>query len=137
MKRTHKYPSLTKVVVALPVICFAAIAPAMARYKIISHTMDGGGGTSRGKQFVISGTIGQPDADWARGKRFEMLGGFWPGGPRCIVQFDDFARFAQLWLDTGPGLAADLDDDQDVDFADVQTFADFWLSYCPYAWPLK
>ena len=30
--------------------------------------------------------------------------GFWPGGPLCIVAFDDFARFAQLWRDSGIGL---------------------------------
>lgn len=66
---------------------------------------------------------------------YELLGGFWPGGPLCFVQFDDFARFADYWLTAD--LIADLDDDKDLDFADLQSLADYWLSSCPYAWPLK
>ena len=33
---------------------------------------------------------------------YELLGGFWPGGPLCVVDFHSFARFAaEYWIETG------------------------------------
>ena len=106
-----------------------------ADYEISWYTIDGGGGTSSGGAYSFTGTIGQPDADWSEGGGYELLGGCWPGGPLCFVEFDDFARFAQMWLNMD--LAGDLDNDQDVDFGDLSEFADWWLCYCPVPWPLK
>lgn len=40
-------------------------------------TVDGGGGTSTGGEYVVSGTIGQPDARFSRGGGWEVRGGFW------------------------------------------------------------
>jgi len=108
---------------------------AAGQYEIPWYTIDGGGGTSRGGSYVLTGTIGQPDADWSSAGSYEVLGGFWPGGPLCFVQFDDFARFADYWLTSD--LTADLDNDKDVDFADLEWLADYWLFSCPYKWPLK
>ena len=54
-----------------------------------------------------------------------------------MVSFDDFARFAQLWRDSGLGLPADLDGSGEVDFDDLKDFADLWLKCCPIGWPLK
>lgn len=105
------------------------------QYEISWYTIDGGGGTSSGGSYVLTGTIGQADADWGRGGDYEVLGGFWPGGPLCFVQFDDFARFAALWLTADP--SGDLDGDSDIDFGDLGSLADYWLSYCPYKWPLR
>jgi hypothetical protein len=42
------------------------------------------------------------------GGNYEVLGGFWPGGPLCFVEFGDFARFAEYWLESGTGLAGML-----------------------------
>ena len=43
-------------------------------------TIDGGGGTSSGDGFDMSGTIGQPDANLVMtGPGFEFSGGFWAG----------------------------------------------------------
>ena len=112
-----------------------AEASTNGQYEISWYTIDGGGGTSRGGPYVLSGTIGQPDADWSRADSYELLGGFWPGGPLCFVAFDDFARFADYWLIAD--LTADLDDDNDVDFADLQWLADYWLFSCPYQWTLR
>jgi hypothetical protein len=106
-------------------------------YRIDWYTIDGGGGTSRSGQYVLTGTIGQPDADWSKGGKYELLGGFWPGGPLCVVEFDDFTRLAEQWLSTASGLAGDLDGDNDVDFDDLSWLADFWLCSCPVPWPLK
>ena len=116
-------------------VIFVMPSRANGPYEISWYTIDGGGGTSAGGQYILTGTIGQPDADWSRADDYELLGGFWPGGPLCFVQFDDFARFADYWLTSD--LTADLDDDKDVDFADLQWLADYWLCSCPYKWPLN
>jgi hypothetical protein len=104
-------------------------------YILTWSTIDGGGGTSRGGQYVLTGTMGQPDAAYSASATYELLGGFWPGGPLCFVAFDDFAVFAELWL-IGD-LSGDLDNDEDIDFGDLQRLTDYWLSYCPYGWTLK
>lgn len=104
-------------------------------YAVVWYTIDGGGGTSTGGEYSLSGTIGQADADWGRGGAYEVLGGYWPGGPLCIVEFDDFARFAEYWWLSDAD--ADLNDDPEINFKDLGWFTDYWLSYCPYAWPLR
>jgi hypothetical protein len=112
-------------------------AGAEGAYNISQYTIDGGGGTSAGGQYELTGTIGQPDAAYSESGRYEVLGGFWPGGPLCFVDFKDFARFAELWLETGTGLAADLYEDNIVDLLDLKLFVDEWLCTCPYNWPLR
>lgn len=104
-------------------------------YAIEWHTIDGGGGRSAGGPYVLTGTIAQPDADWAEGGGYEVLGGFWPGGPLCFVEFGDFALFADMWLKSDP--EADLNSDENIDFEDLQYLTGVWLLECPYAWPLK
>ena len=43
-------------------------------------TVDGGGGTSQGGGYTVSGTIGQPDTSpLMRGGDYEVVGGFWGG----------------------------------------------------------
>jgi hypothetical protein len=46
----------------------------MARF-----TVDGGGGSSQGGSFALTGTIGQFDAAVSQGGNFELVGGFWGG----------------------------------------------------------
>jgi len=106
-------------------------------YVLEWSTIDGGGGTSSGGQYNLTGTIGQPDAGYSKGGNYELLGGFWPGGPLCFVEFDDFARFAEYWLQSGSNLPADLDGSGFVDWADLQRFVYNWLYYCPYNWQLR
>jgi hypothetical protein len=57
---------------------FCLIAAAQP-YAIDWSTLDGGGGTSTGGVYSVSGTIGQPDAATMNGGQFTMQGGFWPG----------------------------------------------------------
>ena len=106
-------------------------------YQIVWSTIDGGGGTSSGGQYVVTGTIGQPDAAYSASGQYEVLGGFWPGGPLCIVDFGDFARFAAFWLQSGMGLPADLYEDHTVNNLDLAEFVSLWLCYCPYGWQLR
>ena len=62
-------------------------------YSIDWFTIDGGGGTSTGGVYAVSGTIGQPDAGRMSGGNFSIDGGFWgiiaavqtPGSPLLRV----------------------------------------------------
>jgi hypothetical protein len=78
----------------LLVACTGAAAAAMQsgepspygtpRYRVISHTVDAGGGESGNDGWRVAGTIGQPDADPllpARGGRFRLDAGFWTFAP--------------------------------------------------------
>jgi hypothetical protein len=58
------------------------IAAAQAQpYSVDWYTIDGGGGTSSGGSYTLSGTIGQPDASLVplTGGNYTLQGGFWPG----------------------------------------------------------
>ena len=121
----------------LAIFIMAVSLPAFADYEIRWSTIDGGGGTSSGGQYLVRGTIGQHDAAYSQGRQYELLGGFWPGEPMCFINFEHFARFAEYWLETGPGLAADLYEDNIVDGLDLKEFVDQWLYWCPYDWQLK
>jgi hypothetical protein len=46
-------------------------------YSIDWSTMDGGGGTSTGGVYSVTGTVGQPDAGVASGGVFTLHGGYW------------------------------------------------------------
>jgi hypothetical protein len=141
MKRTNnKLISVRVEKINLLTICILLLSlPAFADYDIPWHTIDGGGGISTGGQYIVTGTIAQPDAAYSASEQYELLGGFWPGEPLCVVDFYHFARFAELWLVTGPDLTADLygDEYNIVDYFDLEKFIDHWLCYCPYDWPLK
>ena len=115
------------------------VSTSLGQYELSWYTIDGGGGRSTGGPYALTGTIGQPDAAYSAAGNYELLGGFWPGGPLCFVDFEHFARFAEQWWLTGIGLPADLYDDgyNKVDGLDLQVFVDYWLCYCPTDWPLK
>ena len=115
------------------------ISMAFGDYELSWYTIDGGGGRSTGGPYTLTGTIGQSDAAYSRGGNFELLGGFWPGGPLCFVEFEDFAKFAEQWWLKGTGLPADLYEDLDnqINWLDLKVFVEQWLCYCPTGWPLK
>ena len=127
----------TQKIMLISVFALLFTSPAFADYRIVWSTIDGGGGQSSGGQYVLTGTIGQPDASYSQGENYELLGGFWPGGPLCFVYFPDFSVFADYWLESGSGLPADLDGSGTVDLQDLQLFVFDWLCSCPYNWPLR
>ena len=67
----------------LPVVCFIILHSsfclrAWGQYSIDWSTIDGGGGaTSTGGVYSVSGTIGQPDAGKMSGGNYTVDGGFW------------------------------------------------------------
>ena len=62
-------------------------------YSIDWQTIDGGGGTSTGGVYSVTGTIGQPDAGAMSGGNYTLQGGFWgvisavqtPGAPLLTI----------------------------------------------------
>lgn len=137
MKLINLNAFVQKGVIASLAVFLLVTVPALGQYDLSWSTIDGGGGTSSGGPYVVMGTSGQADAAWSAGGDYELLGGFWPGEPLCAVDFYHFVRFAELWLETGPGLAADLYEDNIVDSYDLKLFVDEWLYYCSLDWPLK
>jgi len=60
------------------VILLLGFSVAVAQYSIDWFTIDGGGGTSTGGVYSISGTIGQPDAGGPMTNgQYSVTGGFW------------------------------------------------------------
>jgi len=75
------------------------------QFEIPWRTIDGGGATSAGGAFVLSGTVGQPDAGAAMsGGSFALTGGFW------VVALPQ------------PALPGDLNCDAAVNAADIPAF---------------
>src|SRR5688572_22677455 len=78
----------------LVALLLSAVCVQAQNFAIDWFTIDGGGGTSTGGAFAVSGTIGQPDASAQplTGGNFSLMGGFWslsavqtPGAPRLTV----------------------------------------------------
>jgi hypothetical protein len=79
---------------ALVLVLGGIMTTALAQYSIPWHTIDGGGGTSTGGVYRLTGTIGQPDAGGPlTNGQFSLTGGFWalptavqtPGAPILTI----------------------------------------------------
>ena len=76
------------VFLALLCLCIPSPLPALSvsGYDLGWFTMDGGGGTSSGNGYILSTTIGQPDAGLLTGGSYSLASGFWRGtvaAPAC------------------------------------------------------
>lgn len=67
------------IILTFIILTILTLAPASAQsYAIDWHTIDGGGGTSTGGVYSVSGTIGQPDAGGPMTNgQYSVTGGFW------------------------------------------------------------
>jgi len=81
-------------------------------YSIDWFTIDGGGGTSTGGVYSVSGTIGQPDAGpTMSGGNYSVDGGFWsiiaavqtPGAPTLTVTLTTTNTVAVFWPSPSSG----------------------------------
>ena len=83
-----------KKIISILFLIAAAVAASAQSYSIDWFTIDGGGGTSTGGVYSVSGTIGQPDAGTLHGGNYSLAGGFWggiaaiqtPGAPLLSVE---------------------------------------------------
>src|SRR6266699_156285 len=74
-------------------------------YSLDWFTIDGGGGTSTGGLYSVSGTIGQPDAGKMSGGSYTIDGGFWgilaavqtPGAPLLSIARTTTNTVAVYW----------------------------------------
>ena len=63
--------------IILSLLAGSAACLASDPYRIDWFKIAGGGGTSAGGAYSVSGTIGQPDAGTMSGGAFTLTGGFW------------------------------------------------------------
>lgn len=93
--------------IALMALAFTAFAArAQTNCSIDWFTIDGGGGTSTGGVYAISGTIGQPDAGAMSGGNYTLEGGFWgviaavqmPGSPLLTITVTGPNTIVISWL---------------------------------------
>ena len=82
------------------ILLFSLLLPALGfgqQYSVDWYKIAGGGGTSTGATYQVSGTIGQPDASGAMsGGNYSVTGGFWslinivqtPGAPLLTITYD-------------------------------------------------
>ena len=119
-----------------------AAAASAQPFEIPSYTIDGGGGTSAGGVYSLSGTIGQPDADGPMtGGGFELTGGFWAGVGQMSCNIADLAEpfglldLADITAFVSGFLAhdsiADMDGNGLFDLADITAFVSSFLAGCP------
>src|SRR4026207_502216 len=90
---------------SLAILPPGAIAQSGGPYTLNWFTIDGGGGTSTGGVYSLSGTIGQPDAGRLSGGAYTLEGGFWgivlaiqqPGAPRLDVRRGTLGSVIIAW----------------------------------------
>ena len=80
-------------------------------YLIDWYKVAGGGGTSTGGVYSVSGTIGQPDAGHMSGGNYSLDGGFWgiiaavqtPGAPLLAIRLTSTNTVAVSWPSPSTG----------------------------------
>jgi hypothetical protein len=85
--------STTKIWILVTCLGGGSLGARAQNFNLDWFTIDGGGGTSAGGNFSLSGTIGQPDASAPMtGGIFSLTGGFWslfavprPDAPRLTI----------------------------------------------------
>ncbi len=90
-------------------LLLAALPLGAQNYTLDWFTIDGGGGTSAGGAYSVSGTIGQPDAGLMAGGNVAVAGGFWsvqevnlPGVPTLFITRSGMNAIIS-WTPSSPG----------------------------------
>ena len=89
----------------------AAVTASAQNYSIDWYKIAGGGGTSSGGNYTVSGTIGQPDAGVMSGGNYSLVGGFWaiisaiqtPGAPLLKVSLTSSNSVLVSWPSPSTG----------------------------------
>ena len=87
-----------------------ALSLSAQNYSIDWFTIDGGGGTSSGGPYTLTGTIGQPDAGIHTGGSYTLIGGFWGafavqqvGAPTLFIRPAGPGQVTISWEPNTPG----------------------------------
>jgi hypothetical protein len=99
-------------VIAL-ILSTTALTVLAQSYSVDWYSVDGGGGTSTGGVYAVSGTIGQPDAGRMSGGNYTLDGGFWgiiaavqmPGAPLLSVALTPTNTVLVSWPYPSTGFA--------------------------------
>jgi hypothetical protein len=118
LRRSHSYttsvifrPSLKSLCMVLGVVtalsCGSRALAQNADFSITWSSIDGGGATSTGGVYTVSGTIGQPDAGIMFAGSYQLVGGFWgvlqtPGAPLLKITRSG-GNVILSWPDPSPG----------------------------------
>lgn len=104
---------MKKSIASVALLFLLLALPATAQtYAINWFTVDGGGGTSTGGVYSVSGTIGQPDAGGTMTNgAFAVTGGFWAlptavqiiGGPVLTIVAGASGQATISWAPATPG----------------------------------
>jgi hypothetical protein len=103
--------SIFKLTAAMLLLLGIHISSAQS-YSIDWYTIDGGGGTSTGGVFSISGTVGQPDAGTTMTNgQYAITGGFWAlpaaiqvaGAPTLVIVSAGPLQASISWSPATPG----------------------------------
>ena len=87
---------------------FFALPASAQSYSVDWYKVAGGGGTSTGGTYQVTGTLGQADAGGAlTGGNYSLTGGFWslisvvqmPGLPKLVIQSNGTNGVQVLWPD--------------------------------------
>ncbi len=81
-----------KTLPGLLLVCASGLAVAQSSggsFRLRAHSIDGGGQGSSGGAFVVTGSIGQPDAGVHAGGTFRLTGGLWGTARGDDVLFRD------------------------------------------------
>lgn len=102
-----------KLILGLSAVALFTRAALGQTYTVDWHTVDGGGGTSTGGVYSVSGSIGQPDAGGMSGGNYSLDGGYWaivsaiqtPGAPSLTLRFTQTNTVVVSWPSDSTGFA--------------------------------
>ena len=102
---------INKTYLGLAIASALAISAPAQSYSVDWYKMAGGGGTSTGGVFTVSGTIGQHDAGGPMtGGNFSLTGGFWslfavqtPGAPVLSIKLTSISTAMVYWPSPSTG----------------------------------
>ncbi len=110
-------PKIRPILTVLAWLAFAILNPQLwtahaQQYAIDWFTINGGGGTSTGGLYTVTGTVGQPDAGVMSGGPYSLTGGFWalsavqtPGAPWLAVWRTPTNSVVVFWPSSSIGFA--------------------------------
>jgi len=113
LRSTASRNGVSNFITSFVFLLLGALGPAAAQsYAITWSTIDGGGGTSTGGVYSLSGTIGQPDAGVPMTNgQYSVTGGFWalptavqtPGAPLLSIVASGAGQATISWAPATPG----------------------------------
>jgi len=123
-------------------VVLTGLAQGEGGYELISGEV-GISGESSGGGYSQVGSVLVTDGNEMSGGGFTVTEESVVMSVDCIIGFEDFAGFAENWLEPDCNEinnwcgGADMDKQDGVDFVDLRLFIDEWLHYCPDDWMLR